>query len=354
MIPTAMTVIRQLLFPLWYVGVRLGNRVGGIVLVGIGIAAGAAMLAAVLAGGLVAQERSLAQALGRVPPAERALRAAWFGVPVQAADYATLDRTVHRALGSLAGSEPIGVMQYRQTRIAGHLVDLGAVDHLREWIHLRSGRLPRPCRPERCEVLQLGGSGTIPSVPGLRLVRVGRATLTSQVPFGRLAPLPMYRAQVVGARFASKLEPPPFLVAEGVSGLARAPELESIHRSYAWVVPISPATVPPWGVDDYATRVDRARSELKTAASLFDLTAPVGALQEAAGAGRVSGDRLLLVGGEAVALLLAFAVLAAAGMRRNLGSALRRMTWFGASQWQLLLTAAAEAAAVAVVATAAG
>lgn len=364
MISTAMTAIRQLLFPLWYVGVRLGNRAGGTVLVGIGIAAGAAMLAAVLAGGLVAQDRSLAHALGRVPPAERALRAAWFGVPVQGADYATLDRAVHSALGSLAASEPIGVMQYRQTRIAGRLVDLGAVNQLREWVHVRSGRLPHPCRPERCEVLQLGGSGAIPSVPGLRLVRVGRATLTSQVPFGRLAPLPMYRAQVVGARFASKIEPPPFLVAEGVSGLARSPELESIHRSYAWVVPMAPATIPPWGVDDYATRVDRARSELKTAswarselksaASLFDLTAPVGTLQEAAAAGRVSARRLLLVGGEAVALLLAFAVLAAAGMRRNLGSALRRMTWFGASQWQLIVSAIAEAAAVAVVATAVG
>jgi hypothetical protein len=364
MLPTTVTAIRQLLFPLWYVGVRLGNRAGRIVLAGIGIAAGAAMLAAVLAGALVAQHRSLAHALERVPPGERALRAAWFGVPVQAADYSTLDRAVRRALGPLVAREPIGVMQYRQTRIAGHLVDLGAVDGLREWVRLRSGRLPRPCRPERCEVLQLGGSGTIPNVLGLRLVRVGRATLMSQVPFGRFAPLPMYRAQVVGARFASRTPPPPFLVAEGVSGLARAPELESIHRSYAWVVPIEPGAVPPWRVDEFAARVERALSELKTAswgrselnstASLFDLTAPVTALEEAADAGRVSGRRLLLVGGEAVALLLAFAVLAAAGMRRSLGSALRRMTWFGASRWQLILSAIAEAAAVAVVATAVG
>jgi hypothetical protein len=94
-------------------------------------------------------------------------------------------------------------------------------------------------------VLQLAGSGTIPSVPGLRLVRVGRARLTSQLPFGRLAPQPMYRAQVVGGRFASRTRPPPFVVAEGVSSLSRAPELESVHRSYAWVVPVDPGAVPP-------------------------------------------------------------------------------------------------------------
>jgi len=60
------------------------------------------------------------------------------------------------------------------------LVDLGAVDGLARFVRLRSGRLPASCRPERCEVLQLGGSGPLPSVPGLRLVRVGRATLASR------------------------------------------------------------------------------------------------------------------------------------------------------------------------------
>jgi hypothetical protein len=117
-------------------------------------------------------------------------------------------------------------------------------------------------------------------------------------------------------------------------------------------------------VDDYAARIDRARSELQTsqwsrsqlksASYLFDLTAPVETLEEAANEGRVSGRRLLLVGGEAVAVFLAFAVLAGAGMRRNLGSAFRRMTWFGASRWQLFLSAVAEAAAVAVAATGVG
>jgi hypothetical protein len=38
----------------------------------------------------------------------------------------------------------------------------------------------------RCEVVQLGGSGPIPHIGGLRLIRVGRATLDSAVPLGDL------------------------------------------------------------------------------------------------------------------------------------------------------------------------
>jgi hypothetical protein len=42
------------------------------------------------------------------------------------------------------------------------LVDVGALDGLDTWIVVRSGRLPKPCRPERCEVIQVGGSGPLP------------------------------------------------------------------------------------------------------------------------------------------------------------------------------------------------
>ena len=62
----------------------------------------------------------------------------------------------------------------------------------------------------------------------------------------------------------------------------------------------------------------------------------------------VAGRRLLLVGGEAAALLFAFAVLAARSMRRDLEAARRRLTWYGARRWQLRLLTVTESAIVAV------
>ena len=63
----------------------------------------------------------------------------------------------------------------------------------------------------------------------------------------------------------------------------------------------------------------------------------------------VAGRRLLLVGGEAAALLFAFAVLAARSMRRDLEAARRRLTWYGARRWQLRLLTLTESATVALV-----
>ena len=72
-------------------------------------------------------------------------------------------------------------------------------------------------------------------------------------------------------------------------------------------------------------------------------------LREVERAANVAGTRLLLVGGEGAALLLAFTILAARGMRRDLEAARRRLTWFGAQRWQLWLLSGLESSAVAVV-----
>jgi hypothetical protein len=322
------------------------------VLAGLGIATGSMALAVVLAGSLVVQDQGLARAAERLPEAERAVRAFWLGVP-RTETWASLDRAADEALRPLTGRDPTAVLVYRQTQVGGALVDLGAADDLGRWVRLRSGRLPGPCRPERCEVVQIAGRGRIPDVPGLRLVRVGEATLASAVPFGAF--VAREEASPRGRALQYHTAPsPPFLLAEGVDQLSAAPPLEGVYRSYGWVVPVDSAGVHPWTVDDFAGRVTRARSELEAAAPSFDLVAPVSQLEEAAESGEVAGTRLLLVGGQAAALLLAFTVLAAVGSRRDLEAARRRLTWFGARRWQLVLFSAAEPAAVAAVGTLGG
>lgn len=349
-----MRTLRALAFPLWLAGVRLATRAERVALVALGIAAGSAMLAAVLAGSLLAQDRSLRRATERIPQADRAVRAFWLGIPGQGEAWPALDRKATGALRELSSRRPLAVMLYRETEVEGRLVDLAAVDDLPRFVRLTSGRLPRACGPERCEVLQLGGSGPIPSVPGLRLVRVGRGTLRSQVPLGQLITRETYRSVLSSALLYHTPETPPFLVANGVAGLAAAPALDTIYRSYGWVLPVEPGAVHPWTVDDFDASVARTRSTLEAGSQLFDLTAPVEELRAADDRATVGARRLLLIGGEAAALLLAFTILAAASMRRDVEAAWRRLTWFGARRWQLVLLTAAEAGVVALAAGALG
>src|SRR5205807_2731776 len=105
----------------------------------------------------------------------------------------------------------------------------------------------------------------------------------------------------------------------------------------------------PWTIERFARRVTQVRSELQAGSLRWDLTAPIAELRSANESGKIAGRRLLLIGGEASALLLAFAVLAATGLRRDAEAQWRRLTWYGARRWQLVLVSAAEVVAVAIV-----
>ncbi len=91
-----------------------------------------------------------------------------------------------------------------------------------------------------------------------------------------------------------------------------------------------------------------ARAALAAHSGQFDVTAPTVAVASALDESRVAGRRLLLIGGEAAALLLAFTVLAATRLRRDTDAAWRRLTWFGARRWQLATLTTAESFAIAL------
>jgi hypothetical protein len=357
-----MTGLRRLAAPLRLAAVRLGRRASAALLVGLGVAAGAALLAAVLAGSLIAQERSVGLAVTEVPAAQRAVRAAWFGLPGQSAEsWPALDRVARRTLERVVRDDPTALVLFRESTIAGRFLGLGAVDDLGRWVELRSGRLPHACSLERCEVVRLRGDGTIPTAPGLRLVEVGEATLRTPVLFGdfiapvrskasRAALSPLYRQ----ATQYHRPPPGPLVLANGVAGLLRSPELERVYRSYSWVVPFERGSVRVWEIDRLAADAARGRSSLQATSSSFDLTAPVEELHAAGQESEVAGRRLLLIGGEAAALLFSFAILAAVSMRRDVDAARRRLTWYGARPWQLFTLSAAETGATALLGAGAG
>jgi len=324
--------------------VRRGERV---LLVVFGIAAGAALLAAVLAGSLVAQDRSVERATARVPTADRTVRLVWGGIASgPGTDVDRLDAMSRRALAPIVAS-PTRAMLFRTSISNGHLFDLGAIDGLPRYVHLRSGRLPRTCTASHCEVLELGATGPIPHVQGLSLDVVGKATLDSSLPFGNLITRETYASVLSSALLYHTAPTPPLFLADGVRALARVETLVPTYRSYTWAAPLRPGSVHPWTIDSFAHKVTETRSALQAKSLRFDLTAPLSQLRAADEDAKVAGRRLLLIGGEAAALLLAFAVLAATGLRRDAEAQWRRLTWFGARRWQLVTGSVAEVGVVA-------
>ena len=333
---------------------RLGRREGGALVAALGITAAAAVLALILAGTTVAKDRAVARDVDRLPAAARSVRAVWFGVPAGPADdWRGLDRTARAALAPLPTGNPTAIALVRESTVGGAFVGLAAVDGLKPYVLLRSGRLPRTCRPDRCEVLRLRGVGRLPDVPGLRIVEVGTAALRSRQLFGDfLAPTDnaLEDAEIAPALQRSSTyhrpAPAPLVVAEGVAGLVSSPVLSRTYRSYGWVQPLEAGTPRLWQIDGLLADGDRARATLQAGSPSWSVLLPTQELRDSEHAATVAGRRLLLVGGEAAALLVAFAVLAAGAMRRDLAAARRRLTWHGAQAWQRALLTGTESAAV--------
>ena len=250
----------------WYVlGLALGRvrrRDGGALVAALGIAAAAAVLAGILAGATVAKDRGVAQDVDRLPASARAVRAVWFGVPAGDEErWRALDRSARKALEPLPAGVATAVALVRESTVGGTFVGLAAVDGLAPHVLLRSGRLPRTCTAERCEVLRLRGAGALPDVPGLRVVQVGTATLRSRLLFGDfLAPTDnaLADAEIAPAlRDASQYHrppPAPLVVAEGVDGLVSSPVLARSYRSYAWVQRARRRDARLWQIDELVDR----------------------------------------------------------------------------------------------------
>jgi hypothetical protein len=340
-----------MLFPIRLAVARLGSGGGRLALVALGIVAGSAALAAVLGGRLVMQDRALAQATAALPAGNRSLEVAWvgdFGPPWRA-----LDRQVVPAMRGLAGRPPVAAMLYRESQIDGRLVNLRAVDGLAPYVHLTAGRLPTPCVPAHCEVLRIQGAGPVPSKSTLRLIQVGRATLDPSAPFKPFIQ-PAETGIVSAAVQYHAAQPSPVLVADGVEGLSRTTELATFFRAYAWFVPVEAGDVHPWSVGAYTRSVERLRAQMTADSGQYEVTAPTDQLAAAVTSSRVAARRLLLLGGEVGTLLLAFTILAAGALRREITAARQRLSFAGARRSQIELQTAVETGAVAIAATVAG
>jgi Na+-transporting methylmalonyl-CoA/oxaloacetate decarboxylase gamma subunit len=320
------------------------------VLVSAGAVAGAAVIAAVISGSLVMQDRSLHQSVDHLDASQRVVQVSWFGG--YGGTFPALDRFVTPAMQHAVGAKPVAAMLFREASIQGRLVNLRAADDLDNYVTLLSGRLPKVCIPTHCEVLRLAGVGPVPSTKYLRLIEVGRAKLKPGTPFAPFVlPAPQTQ-QVARAVNYHTPQPSPVLIANGVAGLTRTKELETFGRAYAWSVSLQ--NIHPWRVTSFSRAVQQLTATVDANSDQFGVTAPDQDLDTAVATARSAGHRLLLLGGEGGALLLAFTVLAAAALRRDVADARRRLTWFGARRWQVELHTLTESLALAGVATITG
>jgi len=343
--------LRRIAYPLGLVAARLRGGGNRLALVALGVIAGAAVLAAVLAGRLVMQDRSLAEATAQLAPGDRQVQVTWSGATN---DFVRLNKFVVPTVQSLTGDRPAAAMLFREASVQRRLVNLRAADDLGRWVNLVSGRLPSVCVPSHCEVLRLEGKGPIPSTKILNLIEVGRAVLKPGTPFAPFVlPAPPTEMVARAVRYHTP-QPSPVVIANGVAGLSQTPELETFYRSYAWFLPIKSGDVHPWAIGAFQSRVQRLTSQIEASSDGFQVTAPTDALTNAAGSSRAAARRLLLLGGEGGALLLAFTILAAAALRRDVTDARRRLTWFGARRWQVELFTLAESTALAALGTLVG
>ncbi len=209
-------------------------------------------------------------------------------------------------------------------RFGGGLVKLAAVGGIGRYVHLHSGRLPRGCTLARCEVVQVGGA-PLRRIDeyGIHLAVVGRASLTSLVPFGA--------GGLSTQRTDTGLRAEPILLSSSVRGLASLGPLRLFSRSYGWTAAFDPGSAHVWDIDRLLASEGRALAQLTAANGQFGLTAPDDALAEARSAGDTASRRVLLVGGAAAVLLLAFAGLTAGALRRDVRAELRRLGQRGAT-----------------------
>src|SRR5256885_17217742 len=123
------------LVPVRYALLRLRLRAPHTLLVGFGIAVGAAVLAMTAVGSAAVQDRAVQRALAQLQPSDRAIQAVWSGVPAQSSlTFLQLDRIARGALRPILGQAPSPVAVFPQATWGGAFGDLRAVARPPPWL----------------------------------------------------------------------------------------------------------------------------------------------------------------------------------------------------------------------------
>ncbi len=333
-------VLRSALAPVALGVARARSAPARWLLPALGVALATALLGAAVGGGAVAGEQAARDAVSELAPGARSLRLSSSGGAPPGTD-----ERARRLLGGLTPAPqtratlmlPTVTMVPRGGAVR-HIVQLAGIAPLTRWVRLRSGRLPRSCTATRCEVLA-AGSGRAPDTlvrNDTRLVTVGTATLRSSVPLGFLPATPR-AGQVAEAR------PRPLLLSDAPAAVDALPGFDSVVRTQGWTATLDTGGRPSWRLDELTARLRATGAELTRDSNVFVLEAPERALALAQARASEARERVVIVGAGAAALLIAFVLLAATAMRRDLDGERARLERRGGRRWQLALLAVTEA-----------
>jgi hypothetical protein len=309
----------------------LRSRPGRAVLVVFGIAVAIGMLVAVLGASLVAEDRAVQRSIARLPSSERSFRVDLVGL-LGEQSYADSDRVARRALAALSPAKPLRVVYFRDSWLDGEFVRLVAADGLARVVRLRSGRLPRTCRPAACEVVQIGNRGRpVLREGGVNLVRVGIGDLRDVSAYGpAFAGLTKLRAQ-------ASLVTSTILLPASATSFQHVPALQLLFQVRNWIAPLDTSAIHSWQIEDLLARESRVQADLEQADLAYGFSGPDTALLDARAAGRASAQRMALIGGGVSTLLLGFALVVAISLRRGLGADRQRLLLRGATRRQVWL-----------------
>lgn len=315
---------------------RVSARLRPVALVAIGTAIASAALGTILTARIVVEDHALADDVAAFPANQRAIAVSWVGN--DGADLNALDGEARRALVPIGMGRPTRAVVFRTTQVGDELVRLAALDDLDEFVEVRSGRAPAPCRPTACELVALDAPSKALDAQGFSVV--GRVTERAAAPV----------AALVGSRTPGER----VLVANGVEGLVAKGVVGNLFRTVTWLVPLDGRNLNTSNLGEFERRVTRANTDLRLRSPGFGVSAPLEELADAGRTARLAGRQGLLVAGQFVALFLAFAVLAAARIRRDARETRYRLRRFGALWWQVLAETVAHAGIVVVPAVVAG
>ncbi|MDT4997594.1 MAG: hypothetical protein QOD45_1662, partial [Pseudonocardiales bacterium] len=251
------------------------------------------------------------------------------------------DVAVRAALAELTSAPVLRELLFRQLTVGGSSFFLGAVDDLPGVVRLTSGRLPKSCTPQRCEVVALGPAASTAlrsAVTSLGVEVVGQVQRTNPVVVsGHLDP---------GST--------PVLLGDSTDALSALAALELFARHYAWVSTVDTHRVVELGVPAYIRRGADLDQLLSTTVGGTTLFRPDEQLLAAQDRADTSARRFGLLGGFAAVLLLGFAVVAAVSLRAETQTLVRVLKRRGASLGQVAAVTVSAAVVITVVGAVAG
>jgi hypothetical protein len=314
------------------VGSRLARRRGAAALVALAVAGAIVVVGSLFGVGVVTADVATQRALAEVKPIDRVISVNRYADAGggEAAD----DAAVRAALGHVAEfTEPVLAAASLQPHVG--FGQIAGLDDVGRWVVLKSGRLPVRCDGgSTCEAILVtpfdmpeGPStiGTVEEVGGIRMTIVGYGAPSPDLPF-----------ELFG------------LAVDGVQPILASPLTIDVPRTTFWIAPLDPARTHAWNLAELATSVDAIERDLAAVNAAFVVASPDRALGAVESKTAVATGRLVFIGSLIVAVLLAFAVFAAAVDRDDVALEYRRLRVHGAGRLQLGTFIAAEAAVPAI------